>query len=310
MEKITSLFHKENQKDPERETHENEETRNSTSVVNTEHLKINVGYGIHSQEQSSEILSPETQEVALETGLNNYAERPETIANAYRIAYGGETQYQKLMEAMQDRELPLLFPDAAYKPGGEFVFTAEMLASTAETVFGLKMLQSVGRELTERYPRKYTRREVLKLMAGGIAGAYLATNSIPKILTYPLSLTGGGTERVRDIAKQTEKIHPLNYIFTHKVRNTIIAEKLCWLGENTELEEVSLSIGAAHIGIEDALHATSEERLAFLKSLKPFLKAFFENETLYKIAKLETGPANQWYLDRWYEVPELKDLAS
>jgi len=310
MEKITSLFHEANQENLERENHKSEEIGNSPIIVDTEHIRVNIGYGVHGQEQSSEIISQETQAVTIETGLNDYTERPETLANAYRIAQEGETQYQKLMRDTQRRGLPLLFSDATYKPGGEFVFTAEMLASTAETGLGLKTLQNVSKELTERYPRKYTRREVLKLMAGGIAGAYLATNSIPKILTYPLSLTERGTEKIREMTKQNERLHPLNYVFTHQVRNTIIAEKLCWLGENTGLEEVALSIGAAHVGIENVLQTTSEERLAFLKSLKPFLKAFFENETLYKVAKLQTGPANQWYLDRWYEVPKLKDLAS
>jgi len=273
MEKITSLFHEGNQENLEPEKHKEEEVGDSIARINAEHIKINIGYEIHSQNQSPEIIGPETQAVTIETGLNNYAKRPETLANSYRIAQGGETQYQDLMRAMQNKGLPLLFSDVAYRPGREFVFTAEMLASTAKTGIGLRTLQEVSKELTERYPRKYTRREVLKLMAGGIAGAYLATNSIPKLLTYPLSLTEGGGERVRDIAKQNEKAHPLNYVFTHRVRNAIIAEKLCWLGKNTRLEEVGLSIGAAHVGIEDALQATSEERIAFLRSLKPFLKA-------------------------------------
>lgn len=286
--------------------HPTVENRPNFAEVSIEGLRVEIGYGNHNQVQSTEFISADTQAVVIETAPNDYAKRPETLANAYAMGYQGERQYIRVLETMQERGLPLVFLDVTYKPGAEISFRAELLAECAKTGLGMTLVKDLHREVTSG--RKMGRREALKLMIKGAAGAYLSMGTLPKILNALACQTGIAEKESRELVKLGEKANPLSITFAHQVRNVIMAEKLAWLGENTDLDIVALSIGGAHAGIETALQVSSKERIRFLRTLKPAILTLLEKESLYKIAKLQAGDNSRWTLEKFIEVPTLKEL--
>jgi hypothetical protein len=278
----------------------------NTVEVRTNEITVQIIYGNHHRQIPAEALSPAADSLSIETAPNDFIEQGEYIAHFRNAETQG--QYTKILTRAAEREIPLFMLDPGFFPGKEAVFTAEMLAEVAKTSLGSVLLENTVKHIKNSQEGGMTRRDFLKWALKGAGGLYLATGTLPKILISTADQVGLGEKETRALATKTESIYPTTFPITHGVRNAIMAEKLYWMGKNQTSRNVGLCVGAAHVGIETSLKASSDERLQLLRALREPIKDIFVKESLYCIGRLTNVGGCRWSMEEPREVESLKEI--
>lgn len=189
-------------------------------------------------------------------------------------------------------------------PGMSYPF----LVAALEGAIGTTLLAQI---IKNRQRKTYTRRDFLIKGAKAAVGAWLLMPAIEGLLFTTLGMQGEFMPP--DIRKLVEKTHPETWFFLLTLRNIVLAHKEQWLMETMGNKPVlATTIGSAHTGLEDQIMRSPEERLQFLRAVKPLLNRMFDPESIYKMVQFNFYPDrwNWWGPSRVYEIPELKELVT
>lgn len=250
-----------------------------------------ISYGIHTRaENSPQGLSESYDGVCFEGGLNPY---PPTHEELQLFGTGNQ---RPLFEYARSNGLPIFAADCSVSP----------LALLEELEVGIEL--AAGAVLFKKLvkPKKISRRDFLRFAGMGVA-LYLSLPTISLLGQFGSSISGAGENETAELAKITQRIHPEYKIFLLSVRDAVLAQKMQFLLENTNQAHLVTPRGAEHIGIEDMILASEEERVDFLERLRPVLPKLVLPETFYKIVKYEIN-SGEWKIDEVFEEPALKRI--
>lgn len=160
-----------------------------------------------------------------------------------------------------------------------------------------------------------SRRDFLKFGSYAAVGTWLSLPAVSTMLRKLLSESENYKTATTNLRKLSHRLHPEEMLFIEKIRDVIVAEKMEWIMRNLRRQNGNDSHmvriwGYDHVDFETRIQNSSEERMAFLRMLKP-LEIFkaFESNTLYQVVENEYDPQNDsWKPARSYEIPELKEL--
>lgn len=156
---------------------------------------------------------------------------------------------------------------------------------------------------------KVSRRKFLKMLVSGL-GVYFALPLVASAGVIASDSLKQGEKSTAEFFSLVGKIEPQFLFLVLGVRNTVVAHKLNWLMEQKGGKlHFTHDFGALHLGVEDKLLQTPEERIAFLKKTKALWQPFFVKETFYSIATADFKD-KQWKDSPVLEVPELKALVA
>lgn len=259
-------------------------------------------YGSHVELIDPEKLPKKFHGLFLETGYVNYSDNP--LSCLKNEMEGG---YQKLLKVAERKKIPVYFHDP-YMPSLRILMDMKMISWMSETAIGAFLLEQIAEEAYNLETQKMTRRDVLKLGAGLAATAWLETPFMSHLINLLRAGTDIGNEEAIKIQKLSYKIHPEQDLIILGLRNTVMAHKQEWLMKQMgHLPHMVTVLGRAHVGIEDLLQYSPEDRLAFLRSLRPLINQIVVPETFYQITSFNYD-GKKWQTGEVYEVPELKEL--
>lgn len=265
-------------------------------------------YGFHIVSQNPKEIPENTQAIFLETGMFRWAADP--VKSLYDLRE--HVQYKRLFERIEKERIPVIFGDPKYKQSDALLLLADNAFTAMGWMAGVKLLQSARRTLRgEEGDEGNKRNGVGKATLLTLAGAWMLLPFASSTVQLFSSITGVGLEQSAELKKLSHKLHPEAELLYLTLRNTVIAEKEDFLanvldGRNTHMTTV---LGAGHVGIEDSLQKSSEERIQYLRHLQPLLKKIAIPEYFYQIAKMEfTG--KEWKVGEILEVPALKQLVT
>lgn len=164
---------------------------------------------------------------------------------------------------------------------------------------------------TTQVRKGVSRREVLKGMAAAWMTLPGTAVQISELARGRHAATQGAHAEVSNkLIKTHTALHPETEFIERTFRDYMMAQKITNLLKFQEKDlqrkpELSLTIGRAHIGIEDALHLPEEERINFINSVSKIPPISLERDYLYKSAELQYQN-NQWGY-RVIEDPALKN---
>lgn len=236
--------------------------------------------------------------LVLETGTNHWIEDP----MRYLQEHKANTSYFNLFNTLEKKKIPLFFADVGYKNDlkGHVPLVASVLALGAETVIGIELLRRITH-------LKKTRRSFISSAVKAAAGAFLAAPGLSYIAGVTSSASEVGEEHATNLIKSINTAHPEVSFFITELRNIVIAHKEEWLSVKKRKPHLATLIGGGHANIEEQIQHTSQERIDFLRKIKPLLKEIISPEEFYRIAEF-TYDGDDWRLQEIYEVSELKEL--
>lgn len=112
------------------------------------------------------------------------------------------------------------------------------------------------------------------------------------------------------LEKASNKVSPEDFLFTEGIREAILAHKEVWIAQSIgNRPELVTVIGSQHVGLEEKLRTSAEDRLTFLKATKPLWSKLIDPESFYKVERRDFN-GMEWQEGIVYEVPDLKQLAT
>lgn len=248
-------------------------------------------YGIHSRPTEPQQLPERFDGLFLETGRNNYLEASLNFLKAFK----GDRQYQPVFQPLEEKRIPIYFADAFLD---EKVIALDSLVTGGEGGLAVIIASQI------RKNGQISRRDFLRATAS------------TWLLTPFVSSMGGfffgdiGEEPIAELQKFSHRLHPEDKLLTLTVRNIIIAHKEQWLTERIgKGPHLATILGADHVGIEDWILNSPEERITFLYRSKPIWRPFVAPETVYQMVRFDFD-GYQWQVGEIFEVPELKELVA
>jgi len=316
--------------------------KNIATVVSPEG-KHTILYGRHDKVQNPSEVPEDATSLMLETGGFDFVDSStDEIIKSFH-----NKQYIQLIQANEARKLPIYLTDAKprntalilhflseFTPLFKFVGGAKVGFDALEIVANNKNEKSslqrrkefyaehspeyIPEELKTSMQKEFTmsRRDFMKVGGKIALGTWLATPLIVDLVQRVLYNKLHEQRNMEKIDMVNNTLHPDDKILDAIIltaRNLLIAHKnqLIMERQNDSSSNMASVLGAGHYGIEEALLATPEERLASLKDMQPLLKIAFRDSTFYSYAKLipkEQEDGGITYEKTITEVPELKEL--
>lgn len=152
-----------------------------------------------------------------------------------------------------------------------------------------------------------SRRQFLKNIVTATGAAYLSLPSISQLIRAWSSDSGIGERTTARLYKSVQKIHPETTIFVATLRDAVLAQKMYYLLENCGYSHLLAPRGALHVSLEEMVSSEEDERLDFLRRLKPLLLKVTFPKTFYEIKRY--GLKNKkWTIIQEFEEPKLKAI--
>lgn len=320
------------------------EVNNNTATIEKPEGTYTVLYGRHDRAQDPMDIPEDTTSLMLESGGIDFVDLP--LFDLAQLLQENE-QYRQIMEANEAHQLPIYLSDARPRDAALAMYTLNeylpLLSALPGAMIGLNAISDVAENSRSKdslqkrkdfyadFPPEQipefikktlqnnptmSRRDLLKTGGKVALGAWLTTPLINQSLQR---IFYGDVEDRRDsesIKSIHKVIHPEEKVLEAIIvtaRNIAIAYKNQIIMEGTanNASHMTSVLGADHYGIEDAIVATPEERIASLQEMKTLLKAAFRDSTFYSYAELkpiEQADGSVMYERTITEVPELKEL--
>lgn len=200
------------------------------------------------------------------------------------------------------RRLPLLAVDCSIS---SIAFAEEMLGPI-EFVMGASLFNKIREQVRTT---GITRRNFIKTMLARGAALYLSLPTISELGRAGSSLSGIGERQTTELSKLTQRIHPEYKVIILGLRDAVAVQKMQYLLRNQGYKHLLAPRGAAHVGMEDAILASEEERIDFLTRLKPLLpKVLADQETFFQIYEYRLSSSLRWEVARKLEEPRLREI--
>lgn len=230
----------------------------------------------------------------------------------------------QLRSSAERRKMPVYLIDIA-DTSGDFQKKRHLAIQDlkwAEIILGTAFLGKTTLEVIAAATGELavSKRDFLKLMIQGIAGAYLSSNYIEEMLTMEQAKSGHPKESsalrkfMRGYVGLQEKIHPEVYLLTLAFRNAVFSLKIesiaKLIGKKAgEKPDVALLVGGNHVGVEHMLTVPTEERVKFVsRVLRHFNLPQLKNQ-ISKIAKLEfVESTDSWKATKIWDDPLLQEI--
>lgn len=261
-------------------------------------------YGNHWQVMDPKQLPEHLDGICFETATANWLKEPiQTFLSAQNTV-----QYSPLLKPVEEKQIPVYLVDLASDDDHSGLFGlaiySDVFLEIAEGILGYRMIRSALKHKGKSLTRGESLKHILKICAAG----YLLSPSISMALKALASFSGVAEGPTSYLLKMGLKIHPESFFFVATVRNTVLACKQEWLMKQIgSRPHFATVIGGFHIGIEDAIFESSEDRLALLKNFQSLISKTYLPESLYKITRIDFNGDN-WQVTGAYEVPELKEI--
>lgn len=287
-----------NQVEPKQPEHTIEREGNIATITKPEG-SYSIAYGFHLVEGKPKI--PEGIDgICFEMA---YA-HPITSAEIQRVIDAAGSNQKPIIANAKSKGLPLLATDCAITPFA----LAEEVVGPLEFILSGYLFDKIREEIAKK--GGMTRREFFKSMLVGGASLYLALPTVSMLGRAGSSLTGIGEGQTAELAKAAQKAHPEYKIFIYGLRNVVVAQKMQFILELGTYKHLLATIGAGHVGLENAILSSEEERIAFLIRMKPILpQVVTDPKTLYQITEYRASQ-DGWEVSKQYEEPKLKQLIS
>lgn len=211
--------------------------------------------------------------------------------------------------------IPMLEIDLALKP---WIGIAELVLPALEGAVGARLVgQQIMTPKTNRSGRadvtgsavNQSRRALLKLAAVA-AGAYTLLPATALFGRAVSTIADTGFQESAEFNTAVDRIHPELYLFTRKLRNAVIAEKLRYLLSTDKYDHLLITIGAGHTGLEEEIQKDADTRLEFIAKFRGhFDKILTDTSTLYMIQTHVKSNLGVWIPSKKYYVPELLEIA-
>lgn len=250
---------------------------------------FSIVYGLHTREQNASDIPAETSLLLLETGVHTWLDEPEQTIERLRT----HVQYARLFEYAEKHHIPVAFVDLKYRYPDMLLLLADNAFSAGEWIAGYQLLQKKG--------NAKERRKNLVL------GAWLLLPFAANIARLTSAVTGIGLKQTAALKKLSHRLHPEAELLYLTFRNAVIAEKMEYLAKLGYFKHQTVVLGAAHVGVEDMLEKSSQQRIAQLKQFQSLLHKLVRPEYLSSIMIL-THENHTWKVDRTLIVPELSNL--
>jgi DNA polymerase IIIc chi subunit len=280
-------------------------------IVETPEGIFRIAYGRHKVPQNPEDVKG-VDAIMLESGMLQYYLNQEEAIKEFPLLYES-VQYKNLIKEAAKAKQPIYLTDL--DPRMENAILAFLL-QTAEGMgaigLDLWLLYLLGLKVITK-SKKITRRDFLKLLAA----AYFGTELVESF-TYPRKGNieeGTLTRKInRSLINLNEKIHPETNMVILTLRNLIMAQKLTTIAKELQQKigkkpEIGIVVGARHIGIEDALKMSKEERMEIIKRILSIPALEKLREGIATIARFDYNQTTeQWELTEFYKDPNLLEL--
>lgn len=207
--------------------------------------------------------------ILLEFGRINLENAEKDLTQRLEVNTNFNEQYSEIIKYAAEHSVPVYLIDSN-KDSGNYEFIQKLLP-TLELYVSYKLLKS---SITDSIKQPVTRRSFLKNLGKAAAAAYFSAPVIEAaaIISHNSEPSESSFERniERKIRPVNELIHPELNSMTLQGRNHIIADKSEYIAKEfgsklSRKPKISIVIGAAHTGIEDALKMTDEQRMGELK---------------------------------------------
>jgi len=316
-------------------------------IVETPEARFRIAYAIHPIPQRPEEVKG-VDGIVLETAVGRYSTKEEAEKTFYENVFVvGRKQYSHIVEEAAKEGKPLFLADVSLDLNRLLLMESLRYHEINASLLLLALL--VGDALLTsrkasrrfwRYEREFkklkseeerreflkkilgekpiTRRDFLRWSIEGILALYFSTQALEKIyaqLTAPHVDESSKARRIfRIIEALNEKIHPETHLIIITLRNIILAQKLHTIAEELSEEirripEVAIAVGASHIGIEEALKKTNEERKRIIERILGFPgieKLAGKIEEISTIARFDFDRnSGRWKLTKIFQDPIL-----
>lgn len=309
-----------------------ERKENVATITNPEGI-YSIMYGGHQVSRSPKEIPNNLSSIFLETGGNNWSEdkiddcidgvvnssgrHPTKSIYLSTKEVGKEEINPTYLKKIEDMGIPIYFTDPhletdKFNKEYESKSNHVNFISALEGLLGSGILiKTVSDIIKDKVDQPISRRTFLKGAIQGIAAAWLASSNLPRLHFLESAYEkGADRDTATELMKKIQSIHPeIDYeLASCIVRNTVIAYKARWKMEQGHDQNVGISIGAAHYGLEDIIQNKSQEqKLEFLRQMKLYIKDNFSPETFYGIARIDFN-GSRWVLGKIDHIPELKSI--
>lgn len=236
--------------------------------------------------------------------------------NPLGYLYGYLQERPKLFPPLEKNNIPIFFVDFPYSLdkwylgnyGTTYLIDGSLVLT--EGLIGAELLFRAAKRISGMKSEPISRRKFVENLGRIALGVFLLMPFVSLGGTLGSSFTKHGEGQVAEYAKLTDKVHLEAMFFSGALRNVTIAHKEEWLmNEGASEGHLATIIGAGHVGIENWLEKSSQERLEFLSFFKPLIKRMVVPEPFYQIAWFEFKK-DRWKVAEIFEVPELKALVA
>lgn len=258
-------------------------------------------YGIHVRGQKVEDIPKDIDGLFLESGTFPWFEDP---AKCVRDL-SKHMQYNPLFATIEKEQIPILLGDVMYKYNDLLMLLLDTGVSTTQWFVGYRMLQS----LLGGNDKKKKQSVAQKVVVGGIA-AWMLLPTLATMLRLGSSFMGVAEKETSALKRFAHKVHPESEVLFLTVRNAAIAEKVSFFAQKLgKKPHIAIILGAGHVGVEDMLVKSSDERMKILLQHRGILKRLVREDYFAGLAEI-TFTKNQWKTEREFTVPELQQIIS
>jgi hypothetical protein len=251
-------------------------------------------YGLHVVAQNPDDVPDGITGIILETGIHPWLKDPVQTIQKLK----NHLQYKLLFERLEKEKISVLFADVKYKYNNFALILADTFFTAAGWIGGMRLISQLSRNIG-----------FVPSLAYGLAGAWLLLPTVSNMTRLVSSITGEGTEQSARLKKLSHKLHPEAELLYLSLRNAVIAEKAYHLAQtHGKNAHIAIVLGAGHVGIEDMLIKSPEERISYMKKFQGLLHKIVLPEYLYSVTRMEYD-GKEWRLEKTEKVPSLEALA-
>jgi hypothetical protein len=285
-------------------------------IVKLPEGRFRIAYGQHNLPQNPKDVEG-VNAIMLESGdLKYYPEEEAKKAFHELVSF---PQYRDIIKEAAAARQSIYLTDI--DPGVVRILLTLLFSLAEEISAGVLILRSLfelGHKILTT-SKKMTRRDFLKLLGKSSLAAYFGTQLGEGLTALPKGSLDEKTaiRKVnRFLINLNEMAHPETHLVIVTLRNLIMAQKLTTIARDLgseigEKPEIGVVVGGGHIGIEEALKLTTEERMNTIGKILsiPGLEGLREN--VAAIARFDYDPqTGKWQLTKFYKDPSLLNMES
>jgi hypothetical protein len=282
------------------ETRPRIERKGNIARIETREALYVIAYGQHNKAQDYRDIPDNTRIVFLENSTGDWSRE----YNGYDH-FRTDEQYGGLVQSLEQRNISICFSDVNIKrinipkirP-----LPPDFITLMAETALGSGLIYSAVKRNSEN--TRSSRRKFLSKTSKAIAGTYLLSPMISGLGRGATYQNGLGEHSV-EARKFINDIHPEIDIIVGSFREAVMGFKEQWLAESIGNKPVIATvIGAIHVGLEEVLQSTQQDKLNLLKKFKSVLDLIVSvPETFYTVRINNADGTFETLV-----IPELKEL--